>query len=202
MSNIERIGLFGGSFNPPHCGHVFMARYFVEKMNLDKCFFIPAAQSPFKTENDYLDFTAEQRLAMVRAIKPIKPEFEVNESEILRGGLSYTHETVEDFAGRYPDAELFWLLGKDHLFDFPDWRHPEIIIKHATVVIVNRDDKISEKERIFLDEKIGQDNYIILDSPIVDISATEIRENLEKPEELRKLVPLEVLPIILESRKK
>jgi nicotinate-nucleotide adenylyltransferase len=192
----QKIGLFGGSFNPPHCGHVFMARIFVDTLKLDKCLFIPAAVSPFKTEDDYTDFSNEERLAMARALTNIKEEFEVWDFEIEKGGTSYTVETVTEAKRLYPDAELFWLFGKDHVAGFKKWKSPEKILECVTLAIVNRDDEISADDIAFLDATIGERNYIILDAPLIEISSTEVRSKLGNLDELRKIVPIEILPFL------
>src|SRR5450755_4234248 len=107
-----KIGLFGGSFDPVHLGHLLVAQAAGEELGLARLFFIPAAQSPFKSENKIAP--AEIRLQLLRLALAGKNNCEIDAQEIRRGGVSYTIETVRDYARRFPQAELFYLIGADN----------------------------------------------------------------------------------------
>ncbi len=114
-----RIGLFGGSFDPVHIGHLLVAQAAVEELGLARLFFIPAAQSPFKPERQ--PSPASERLRLLRLALAGRINCEIDDQEVRRGGVSYTIQTVRDYARRFPEAELFWLIGADNVAALPDW---------------------------------------------------------------------------------
>src|SRR5713226_8978764 len=109
---MQRIGLYGGSFDPLHLGHLLVAQAACEEAGLDRLFFIPAAQSPFKPETK--PTPAADRLRLLRLSLAGKCNYEIDEQEIHRGGVSYTIDTVRDYARRFPQSELYYLIGADH----------------------------------------------------------------------------------------
>jgi nicotinate-nucleotide adenylyltransferase len=120
LQAVQRFGLFGGSFNPVHLGHLLVAQAAREELSLDRLFFIPAAQSPFKPEN--LACPWRRAVAVVAAGAGGADDCEVDDQEIARGGVSYTIDTVRNYARRFPDAALYYLIGADHLPMLPNWR--------------------------------------------------------------------------------
>ena len=116
---MRRIGLFGGSFDPVHRGHLLVAEAAREELELDRVFFIPAARSPFKPANE--PAPDPLRAAMLRLALGGQTWGEVDEQEFHRGGVSYTVDTVRAYAKRFPDAELFWLIGADNVAKLPEW---------------------------------------------------------------------------------
>ena len=105
-----KLGLFGGSFDPVHLGHLLVAQAACEEFGLDRLCFIPAAQSPFKP--DAKPAPAKARLQMLRLALAGQPHYEVDAQEVTRGGVSYTMDTVRDYRRRFPDARLFWLISR------------------------------------------------------------------------------------------
>src|ERR1041385_2244461 len=120
---MNRLGLYGGSFDPVHHGHLLVAQAAREELELSRLFFIPAAQSPFKPEAK--PTAANERLRLLRLALTGKDWCEIDPQEIERGGVSYTIETVRDYARRFPNAELFYLIGADHVPQLPKWREAE-----------------------------------------------------------------------------
>src|SRR2546421_6786140 len=110
---MQNLGLFGGSFDPVHLGHLLMAQAAREELELTQFFFIPAAQSPFKPENR--PTPANERMRLLRLALAGKTDCEVDDQEIKRGGISYTIDTVRDYARRFPQARLFYLIGADNI---------------------------------------------------------------------------------------
>src|ERR1035438_9318029 len=110
---MQRIGLFGGSFDPVHLGHLLVAQAAREELNLARLFFIPAAQSPFKPDTE--PTPAGVRLRLLRLALAGKTWCEVDEQETQRGGVSYTADTLRDYARHFPEAPLFYLIGADHV---------------------------------------------------------------------------------------
>ena len=133
---MERIGLFGGSFDPVHLGHLLVAQAAREELDLTRLFFIPAAQSPFKP--DAQPTPAPARLRLLRLALAGETWCEVDEQEIQRGGMSYTIDTVRDYARRFPAAQLFCLIGADHPPQLPQWRAAEELARQAEFVVLSR----------------------------------------------------------------
>ena len=131
-----KLGLFGGSFDPVHLGHLLVAQAAVEELGLDKLFFIPAAQSPFKP--DSRPAPASARLQLLRLALAGKTNCEIDEQEIRRGGVSYTVDTLRDYAKNFPGAELFYLIGADHVAHLPEWRSPAELARLAEFVVIPR----------------------------------------------------------------
>jgi nicotinate-nucleotide adenylyltransferase len=133
---MQRIGLFGGTFDPVHLGHLLMAQAAREELALVRFLFIPAARSPFKSEQE--PAPANERLRLLRLALAGKDWCEIDEQEIIRGGVSYTIETVKECARRYPGAELFYIIGADQLPQLPKWRDAENLARLAQFVIIPR----------------------------------------------------------------
>ncbi len=131
-----KIGLFGGSFDPVHLGHLLVAQAAREELGLDRLFFIPAAQSPFKPENQ--PAPAGARLQLLRLALAGKTWCEVDGQEVQRGGVSYTVDTVRDYARRFAGAEIFYLIGADNVAKLPLWREAAELARLAEFVVIPR----------------------------------------------------------------
>ena len=131
-----KLGLFGGSFDPVHLGHLLVAQAAVEELGLDKLFFIPAAQSPFKPENQ--PAPTPVRLQLLRLALAGRTNCEIDDQEIRRGGISYTVDTLRDCAKKFPGAKLFYLIGTDHVAKLNEWREPNELAKLAEFVVIPR----------------------------------------------------------------
>lgn len=133
---VERIGLFGGSFDPVHLGHLLVAQAAREEFGVDRVFFIPAARSPFKPDSAPAeDHHREQLLRLALAGKP---HFEIDLQELHRGGTSYTIDTVNDYRARFPAAKLFWLIGADHVPTLKKWRNADELAGKVEFLIIPR----------------------------------------------------------------
>jgi nicotinate-nucleotide adenylyltransferase len=133
---VQRIGLYGGSFDPIHTGHVLVGQAAIEELQLTRLFFIPAARSPFKPHQQ--PAPCEQRLAMVRLALAGRVDCEVDDVEIQRGGTSFTVDTVRYFAQRFPSTKLFYLIGADNVASLPKWRSPEELADLAEFLVIPR----------------------------------------------------------------
>jgi len=133
---MEHIGLFGGSFDPVHLGHLLVAQAAREELGLSRLFLIPTSQSPFKP--DTRPSPAQERMRLLRLALAGKTWCSIDEQEIHRGGVSYTIDTVRDYAGRFPLARLFYLIGADHLLQLPKWRAAEELARLAEFVVIPR----------------------------------------------------------------
>ena len=135
-----KLGIYGGSFNPVHLGHLLAAQAAREELALDKLFFVPAAQSPFKTENEIAP--AEIRLRLLRLALVGKTNCEIDDQEIRRGGVSYTIDTLRDYAQKFPAAKLFYLIGADNIAKLNEWREAGELARLAEFAAVPRPNEI------------------------------------------------------------
>ena len=133
---MERIGLFGGSFDPVHLGHLLVAQAAREELKLERIYFIPAAQSPFKPETK--PTLAAERMKMLRMALAGNCSTEVDDQEIKRGGISYSIETVRDYAQRFPNAKIFYLIGADNVAALPKWREANELARLVEFLIIPR----------------------------------------------------------------
>ena len=185
-----RIGLLGGSFDPPHVGHLLAASDAHEALDLDRLVFIPAAVQPLKV--DRTTASAEQRLSMTKMLAESDPRFDVDSIEIDRGGLSYTVDTLTMLRLRWPSAELFWLVGADIVSSFAQWRQPERIVQLATVVVLQRAGDIAGGTL--------PAGMRCLATRRIDVSSTEIRQRVKEGKSVRGFVPDAVAEFIAAER--
>jgi nicotinate-nucleotide adenylyltransferase len=132
----KRIGIFGGSFDPVHNGHVMLANAALDELSLDVLYLIPTAQSPFKPDDKPVGGGARVKLLLLAFAG--RENCEVNEQELQRGGISYTIDTVRDYTVRHPDAELTCLIGADHVPLLPQWREADELADRAAFAAVPR----------------------------------------------------------------
>jgi len=133
---MQRLGLYGGAFNPVHLGHLLVAQAAREELELDRLFFIPAALSPFK--QDSAPAPAELRLRWLRLALLGRTNCEVDDQEIRRGGVSYTIETVRHYAAKFPGAKLYCLIGADNVSKLNQWREAEALAGLVEFAVVPR----------------------------------------------------------------
>jgi len=176
---MERIGIYGGTFNPPHIGHLRAAEQTVEILNLDKLLLIPDRIAPHKQIPSGSP-TAEQRLEMVRIAASGNPKLEVSDMELRREGPSYSYITVETLREQYPDAKLYLLMGTDMFLSFLNWRNPERILANVTLAVLYRGEK---GEVRLIDEQMGKmaemgAEVVLVKNDVVNISSTQMRRLL------------------------
>jgi nicotinate-nucleotide adenylyltransferase len=183
-----RIGIFGGSFDPPHVGHLILASDAVEALALDRLLFVPAARQPLK---DGSTANAAHRAAMVRLLAGDDPRFGVETVEIERGGLSFTVDTLRQLRGLFPGASLLLVLGTDAAALLPQWREAEAVVSMAQLVVLSRDGHSVGMlpEAVALMAARGAGTPIPLATRRLDISSTEIRERLAAGRSVRGFVP-------------
>jgi nicotinate-nucleotide adenylyltransferase len=186
-----RLGLFGGSFDPVHLGHHLVAQAALEEMKLDRVFFIPAAQSPFKPGTN--PAPARQRVQMLRLALAGESQFEVDEQEICRGGVSYTIDTVREFHRRFPEAALFYLIGTDHVPQLPKWRDAEELAKMVQFIVIPRPD---QEARCVPAPFEGR---ILTGFPLA-VSSSDIRTRVRQGLSVKSLVRREVAEVIQNNR--
>jgi nicotinate-nucleotide adenylyltransferase len=178
---LKKIGIYGGTFDPIHHGHLILGRQACEELGLDRLIFVPAALSPFKKATHA---NAEARMSMLRAALEGELLFTLNDCELRRPPPSYSIDTVSEIHEREPDAELFWLLGADNIDRLSSWHRFEDLKKLVQFVVLDRG----------CGEKSAHE-YLLVQRNI-DISATEIRKRVASGRSIRYLVPKAVEEII------
>ncbi len=173
----KRIGIYGGTFNPPHNGHVLAARKFVSALLLDELYIIPTFIPPHKVEGDRV--SPLDRLKMCELAFKSVPKAKVSDIEIKRGGKSYTYLTLEELTA--PDRELFFLCGTDMFLTLDEWRLPERIFELCTLVLSRRETSLKTDKQILEKYDVYRSEYgakiILLDGEVIDISSSDIRGN-------------------------
>jgi nicotinate-nucleotide adenylyltransferase len=186
-----KLGLFGGSFDPVHLGHLLVALAAREELGLDRLFFIPAAQSPFKPERQ--PTPASARLQLLRLALVGKTWCEVDNQETKRGGVSYTVDTVRQYAARFPGAELFYLIGGDHVTQLPKWRQAAELAGLAHFVVIPRP---GQAEVPFPPPFRGRS---LVGFPL-GLSSSQIRARVKGGQTIEHLVPVPVAEAIHNNR--
>ena len=187
-----RLGILGGTFDPPHIGHLLAAVDAYEALVLDRLFLVPANAQPLKA--GLAAAPAHQRLAMVKLLTGGDDRFAADAVEIERAGLSYTVDTLKTFAQRFPDAERFFLVGEDAMTAFGEWRAPEQIVKLARLAILRRPGATVGPA------VIAPEGTIALATRLVDVSSTEIRQRVRAGRSIRGFVPESVAKFIERER--
>ena len=186
-----KVGLYGGSFDPVHLGHLLVAQAALEELALDRLIFIPAAQSPFKP--DQKPTSAVDRMRMLRLALAGQTRIEVDEQEIERGGISFTIDTVRDYVRRFPGAELFYLIGADHIPKLPLWREARELAGLARFLVIPRP---GEAVMPLPSPFHGQ----ALNGFPLGVSSSQIRSRVKAGKSVENLVPSAVAEAIRNNR--
>jgi nicotinate-nucleotide adenylyltransferase len=191
LEKLRKIGLFGGTFDPPHTAHITLAENISQKICLDCIYFIPTSIHAFKL--NYKVTPVEIRYEMLQAALANKIIFRISRIEIDRPSVSYTVDTLREFKAyeKLEDAELYYLMGMDNLRDLHLWRNSAEIFKFAKLVILKRpgynDSKIINRYH---------DKVIFVETPLMDISSTYIRGQIQKGYSVDNLIPKSVSKIL------
>jgi nicotinate-nucleotide adenylyltransferase len=188
-----RIGVFGGTFDPPHIGHLILAADAFDALRLDRLIFVPAAAQPFKVETPAVASPAD-RLEMIRLAVGEDSRYQVEDTEIRRGGLSYTVDTLEEIAGKNAGAELFLLIGQDTLAGFGGWKEHARVRQLATLAVMQRDGAGDAGDRS------GSGGIVEISTRRIDVSSTEIRKRLASGKSIKGFVPESVERFIIAGR--
>ena len=195
---MTNLGLFGGSFDPVHNGHLLLAECCAEQAQLDEVWFVPAANQPLKPVGPVA--SDEHRQEMLRLALAERAEFNISEIELSRGGVSYTVDTLRAVQAECPAAKLYFLMGADSLADFPHWHQPEEICQLATPLVVCRAGSpppdFGVLDGIISTERRQQIEQSQVEMPATPISSSEIRELIATGSEWKSMVPAEVAEFI------
>ncbi len=180
---MKAVGIFGGTFDPVHNGHLITAQSILEKRDLEKIIFIPCNISPHKVNRTTAE--AHHRLQMIKIATSNFPGFEYSDYEIRTGDISYTLDTLREFSKTYPKLEL--IIGYDNLIKFDSWREPDKILELAKLVVMKRNHEPNLK---IFHKYFGEAVYV--DTPIIEISSSNIRERIAHGQIIDALVPEKV----------
>lgn len=195
---MKKYGIFGGSFNPIHYGHLMICEYIKDEMGLDKVIFIPTGNPPHKD----LEVSAKDRYEMVRlAISP-NPDFEISDIETTRVKMSYTVDTIRELKKIYREEKLYFLIGLDSIFQLKTWMKIGDLSREIEFVVALRPGYINKeeinREIDFLRENFGT-KVNLINTPLYEISSTDLRDRIREGKSLRYLIPKKVLDYIEES---
>lgn len=195
---MKKYGIFGGTFNPIHFGHLMICEYLKEELGLDKVIFIPTGNPPHKS----LDVSAIDRYNMVKLAISSNPDFEISDIETNRVKLSYTVDTIIELKKIYENQKLFFLIGLDTLFQLKTWRKIEELSREIEFVVALRP-KYIDIDEINRELKFLRENYgtivEIIHTPLYEISSTELRTRIRDEKSVRYLIPNNVVNYIKES---
>jgi nicotinate-nucleotide adenylyltransferase len=186
-----RLGVYGGSFDPVHYGHLLLAESCREQCLLDEIWLMPAATPPHKQDREMSP--PRQRVEMLQLAIGGAPSYRVSTLEIDRGGLSYTVDTLKSIRGQRPGDELFLLMGADSLNDLPTWRSPQEVCSLAIPVVVRRAGSpapdLSVLKPLVSDERLDQIQKHQVEMPIIDLSSTDLRRRVAGGRSIRFRTP-------------
>ena len=175
---MRAVGLFGGTFDPIHIGHLITAQSVLEIRNLSKILFMPAFVSPLKV--DYISASSEDRTKMVELAIKDNPNFELDKYEINKARISFTIDTLKDLKKKYSAIEL--IIGYDNFLVFDKWKKSDEILELAKVVVLQR--RVEEYTLSKSDNR-----FVFVDNPTIDLNSTDIRERIRKKMNVEFLLP-------------
>ena len=184
---MKKIGLFGGTFDPPHTGHIALAKNALLSFSLDKIIFIPAGNPPHKTDKRVSDKT--HRFEMVNIAIKNEFDFLISDFEIINEKPNYSYLTIEHFKNEYPDDEIFFIVGADSYRDFPKWKNYPGILSLCTFIVLNRND-VNLGEYFKKYHEISHEHKaLFLDDFSFVLSSTELREKIASGKNCKDLLP-------------
>lgn len=190
---MKNIGLFGGTFDPIHNGHLHIARAFADEIGLDTVVFLPAGD-PYHKEHP-AQTPADQRFAMTESAITHEPRFAVSDCDIVRTGATYTFDTVQIFRQQFPNAKIWWLMGSDSLMNLHTWKKWQTLVQQIHIAVAMREggslNKTPPALHAWLGEALQNGSVRILNAPMRNISSTQIREAVRLGQDISSLVPPE-----------
>ena len=195
----QRVGLYGGTFDPVHCGHLIIARAVQEQLSLDRIIFLPSANPPHKQDEGLL--ACGHRAEMVRLAIADEPGLEFSDFDLTREGPSYTIDTVLHFRKTLgEDVALHWIIGADSLAELLSWRRVSELVDACRIVTAGRAgwdrESWSALRTELVEAQVQRLEADVLDTPVIQIASTEIRDRIRRGLSVRFLVPDAVLGYI------
>lgn len=187
-SKRQKVGVLGGTFNPPHFGHLIMAEQIKDQLDLDKIMFLPTAEPPHSSAIK-TTISSDKRVQMLELATMDNPDFEIEHFEVENGGKNYTYDTMKALVDLYPAVDFYFIIGGDMIADLPTWHRIDELVHLVQFVGVRR-----EGIKIDTDYPI-----IIVDTPLINISSSFIREKVKNKNSIKYLVPETVQKYIEEE---
>jgi nicotinate-nucleotide adenylyltransferase len=178
-----KLGIFGGTFNPPHIGHMILAETAADALNLDRVYFVPAADPPHKVGMPRA--SVEHRVQMVTRAIADNPRFELSRVDIDRPGPHYAADMVGIFQQENPGAELFFLMGSDSLRDLLEWVRPAELVAACNIVVMSRPVVPPDMDALNTELPLLKEHLILIGSPEIEISSTNIIARIQKGQSVR-----------------
>ena len=189
-----KIGLFGGTFDPIHIGHLIIMENVINDMNLDKIYILPNSNPPHKLQNKKTEISI--RLKMVREAIKDNHKIEINDYDYRNNSIHYTYQTLDYFKKTYPDDEFYFIIGEDSFLDIKKWKNYEQILKEK-LIIFKRYSEINSSLLSEINEiKKYNKNIYLIDNMALDISSTLIRSLVKNKKSIKYLVDDKVIEII------
>lgn len=183
---MKKIGLFFGSFNPIHIGHLILANYILENSDMDELWFVVSPQNPFKDKKSLL--TDHNRLDMVQLAVKNYPKMRASNVEFSLPKPSYTIDTLTYLKEKYPNYSFALIMGEDNLDSLPKWKNAEKLMSDYQIIVYPRTFEGEKKDS----EYLQHENISIVNAPIIELSATEIRNMIKGGKNVRPMLPPEV----------
>lgn len=187
MVYIKRLAIFGGTFNPPHIGHLKLAECALKSLNADKIIFMTAGNPPHKNSENYL--SGNIRYEMVKLLISDKQNYIASDFEIKKDGPSYTAYTLSELRIMYPECELCFIIGLDSFYNLEKWYKPDVIFKNAVIAVSLRggvNSALFEKKRVYYEKKFNA-RFEFISMPQIDISSSQIRLKIKNGESIKGL---------------
>ena len=184
---MERVGVLGGTFDPPHIGHLVIAQEALAQLGLTRVIFAPTHQPPHKPANGISPI--EQRLEMVRLAIAAHREFSLSEVDVDRAGPTYTVDTMHLLHAQFPDAELYFIMGMDSLANILTWRSPDQLIQSCRLAVFNRPGFSVDLAALEAQLPGLRDRTVLLPSPALDIAASDLQRRVRAGQSIAHLVP-------------
>lgn len=184
---MQRVGILGGTFDPPHIGHLILGEYTAEALELDCLLFVPAADPPHKQSQRKT--AVHHRLAMVKLALADNPRFQLSRVDVDRDGPHYSVDMVRIIQRQHPGAEMYFVMGGDSLRDLPKWYQPEVLIGLCRLAVMRRPgDHVTPEMHAALLPTLAE-RVVMIDAPVLEISSTQITQRIHDDQSVRYVVP-------------
>ena len=201
MADKQKIGVFGGAFNPVHNGHINLALHYLNELELDKILFIPTASPPHKSDDDFAP--KEDRINMLSLAISSFDKFEISDIEFKLTGKSYTYLTLSELKKIYKNAEFYLIIGADQMLHFDKWYKYKEILSLVTLCTSARENEKEKAEILSFASRLDgldMNKFKLLTSPVLKVSSSEIRQKIKDSEDFSSLVPKKVYDYIIKRR--